>query len=255
MSVRSIELGRINQPREMAVHEAAYLAGFIDADGCFSIARVNLADQRRPQFRAVLSISNTNFAALREMQQIMGLGSLNCGYRSEANAKWKNKGQLNVRGPQLESLIPQLAPFLVIKGEQARLIARLIDIKRRWSKDNDNWNEQEALYLKCRALNATGVANQPEIDLIKPVAEAKVCSEAGCGGKHYGHGFCRKHYRWALEAKRVWEPGQEHKCQMCEAVLPAGAPISQKYCNVACRMKWHRRHGCYSKGPRAVTPD
>jgi len=245
MSVRSVALGILNSPRKMSIAEAAYMAGMADADGSFFITRATMPDQRRPQFRAALSISNTNFEALREMQQMMGVGSLNCGYRSEANRNWKDKGQLNVRGENLRHVIPQIAPFLIIKGHQASLVQKLMDLKVEWSKINDNWEDQEKLYNECQSLNARGPDNQPAIDLIKPEPVERVCSEKDCAGKHYGFGLCRRHYRWAFESGR-WEPGQNRVCAECSKPLPEGSAISKKYCNTACRMKWHRKNGCYT---------
>lgn len=245
MSVRSIELGRINTPRLMSATECAYLAGMIDADGSFFISSANLKDQGRPQFRATLSISNTNFEALREMQRVMGIGALNCGYRSEINAKWKDKGQLNIRGEHLRSLIPQVAPYLLIKGKQAAILQRLLDLKIVWSKSNDNWKDQEALYLECKQLNGRGAEHQPALSLVKPVAEVRLCSVDGCGSKHYSHGFCRTHSRRMTDG-RDWEPKQQQSCKTCGAVFPSTARLGKKFCGTACQMKWHRREGCYT---------
>lgn len=63
-----------------------------------------------------------------------------------------------------------------------------------------------------------------------------VCSVDGCDEIHYGKGFCKLHY------KRDKAGIQKIPCVVCGAeTFRAGA----KYCSAACRMKWHRKNGCY----------
>ena len=64
-----------------------------------------------------------------------------------------------------------------------------------------------------------------------------MCSMEGCDKPHYGKGFCRLHYKRAAAGVSVIP------CVVCGGpTAKAGA----KYCGRSCRMKWHRKHGCYS---------
>ena len=62
------------------------------------------------------------------------------------------------------------------------------------------------------------------------------CSFSGCERDHYARGFCRLHYKRSVA-------GISHSpCVMCGGPTPkAGA----KYCGRSCRMRWHRKFGCY----------
>lgn len=72
------------------------------------------------------------------------------------------------------------------------------------------------------------------------------CTYEGCQAKHYGKGYCRRHYKWVFESKS-FERLAERKCRYCEKDLPPDSPISTEFCSPACRMKWNRRHGCYTE--------
>jgi hypothetical protein len=81
----------------------------------------------------------------------------------------------------------------------------------------------------------------------KPVPQdARLCSYPGCKNEHEAKGYCHRHARWFTESK-TYEDRKDRKCQMCGCDLADHLPIQTMYCSGSCRMKWHRRFGCYAK--------
>lgn len=72
------------------------------------------------------------------------------------------------------------------------------------------------------------------------------CAFEGCDAtEHYGHGYCRRHYKWLYESES-YEARKERKCENCGDPIADDRPISTKFCTNACLMKWNRKHGCYT---------
>lgn len=252
MGAHSITLGKLDDPRIMSPEEAAYIAGMVDADGSICISKANMPDQKRPQFRLVLSIANTNFDALAAMQRLMGVGSMQCGYRQNRSIKWKDKGSLTLNSEAALFVIEQIRPYQIIKARQAALALEFITLKRAWSRQNDNWREQERCYERMQALNARGSAAQKPYELHREEALQRLCEADGCKSIHYGNGLCRRHYRQVYEQKRSLD--YRHECQQCGSALSPTSALGTKYCGAACRMKWHRRYGCYTEQAKQDAP-
>jgi transcriptional regulator with XRE-family HTH domain len=100
----------------------------------------------------------------------------------------------------------------------------------------------------------------PVLDLFVPLSRIKPanensgrimsCAYEGCDEtEHYGHGYCRKHYKWVYESESH-ESRKERTCENCGDPLADEVPISTKFCGKACQMRWNRKHGCYT--PEAV---
>jgi len=247
MSGPSVKLGSINQPRQMTNLEAAYWAGMLDGEGSICVARATMADQNRPQFRLVLSVANTNFEVLHALMEMVGVGGIS--RKMNHSAKWKDSGQLVINSEGAAYCIAQVAPYLIIKSEQAALALKFIELKRAWSRQNDNWPEQQECYRRMRALNARGKGNETPYEFKRADKVERTCSFDGCEALHYGNGYCRRHYRWTTS--KIWESRSTRRCQQCETELPASLNLAAKFCSVSCKMKFHRAKGCYS--PEAQT--
>ena len=241
---KSIILGRLNSPRVMIPTESAYWAATVDGEGSIMITTARLKDQRRQQYRALINITNTDFHYLDVLAKMVGVGTLQKNNRT--HSAWKDRGQLVLNHEAADFVLRQIRPYLIIKGEQADIAMQFMELKRAWSRSNDNWVEQSALCERMKALNARGKANQKEYSFgLDQKPQPRTCDHDGCNEKHYGNGFCRRHYRWAL-GSRVWTGGVDRRCQECSSALEVSVPINTKFCSVSCKMKFHRREGCYS---------
>jgi len=248
MGVRHVRLGSVSQPREMSEPERAYFGAMIDGEGSIAISRTSLAGQNEPQYRLIVSVANTNFELLQSLQRMIGLGGMS--RRNRETDKWKDAGQLCLNHEAAAYCLQQITPFLIIKAKQADIALRFMQLKREWSRSNDNRAEQAACYEQMRALNARGKAAQIDYQFEAPPKRQRTCEQPGCDAVHYGNGMCRRHYRWAYESK-TWSPETTRRCAHCDEPLPPTSQVTAKFCSTACKMKWHRRSGCYSDEAKA----
>lgn len=133
--------------KDLAVPDAAYIAGFVDGEGSIILhGRMNSIAVR-------LSIANTNRAILEWISEVTGLGCISM-HRSET-ATHKTAWEWLTNGDGAASIISQLRPHLHIKAAQADLaletMARLRDpvfkADRTWQAEYRN---------RMHAMNARG---------------------------------------------------------------------------------------------------
>lgn len=100
----------------------AYIAGFMDADGCFYINRSEKGCVN-PQYMGGTSCSNTNPLVPKWLRGILGGGCYHASGRGENHKdqyRWQLTGQKAI--PFLKSVIP----FLRMKQERAQLLLDFI---------------------------------------------------------------------------------------------------------------------------------
>lgn len=144
---------------------AAYLAGFIDAEGALMITKSTPSDARSPQYRARLSVSNTKKAVLLELQGAYGGILVNQAARVTG---WSDAYQLVWTDGRVHTVLLAVAPWLRIKREQAKILVSLVrhirgTRQRRAGRFFARHPDaviafREALYRRARELNAKGVA-------------------------------------------------------------------------------------------------
>lgn len=244
----SYRLGKLDNPKTLSASDAPYWAAMIDGEGCICVIG---AGKGRPNYRMFVNITNTNFELLDRLAAMIGVGALQVGAR--ANPKWKTRGQLILNHEAADFVLRQTFPYLIAKKEQARLAMEFMHLKRAWSRTNDNHLEQAAISAKVKALNARGKVNEIPIHLEAFGHLTRSCSAPGCVEKHYGNGYCRRHYRWAYESKGFDETF-ERKCEQCGDALAPNARVDTKFCSTSCKMKHHRRKGCYTPEALADAP-
>jgi hypothetical protein len=116
----------------------AYLAGFIDGEGCLALERK--IDRRGRWFRPRLTIGNTSLVVLECIQASIGAGFIQAHGR-RLKPSHKPTWQYHLYGRKnLEPLVTRLEPLLIIKQEQAR---ELIAFMRRMTKGGARLSESE----------------------------------------------------------------------------------------------------------------
>jgi hypothetical protein len=101
---------------QLTVEERAYLAGFIDGDGCIFISKSK--QSRRPwlqMHRLVVIMTQANKAFLELWQQKTCLGRVYLSNRKHGVYQW------HCASKDAEKLLRLVFDFLVIKKEQARI--------------------------------------------------------------------------------------------------------------------------------------
>ena len=109
----------------MGAEDAAYIAGFIDGEGCIGIAAHNKpgnaggADRRTPHYRLVVSVTNRDLAVLRWIHERIG-GSIFEKRRARSN--WAPAFELRVTNrAAVGRLLRSIHPFVKVKRSQAEL--------------------------------------------------------------------------------------------------------------------------------------
>jgi len=136
--------------------ELAWLAGFIDGEGCISIHRRFLKRRATPEYTIVLEVSNTKRNAILFLKDLCG-GCVK-SYKPEGKTKVAYKWQAKAK--VAKDILEPLFPYLRLKQEQAQLALELT-----WRLKPHGYNqelpeheieERETLYQKMKVLNRRG---------------------------------------------------------------------------------------------------
>lgn len=140
-----------------------YLAGFVDAEGCLMVARLNGRDHGRPRYRARVSVGNTNRAVLEDLQRAYGGILVN---QLSRKAGWKHAYQLVWAGRMVEQVLTVIMPHLRLKRKQAAVLRQFLRHKKRTRQGrrgsyfaplpDEVVAFREGLYRRMRELNAKG---------------------------------------------------------------------------------------------------
>ena len=151
----------LSNVKPLSDSEAAYIAGFLDADGCITlqVKQRNVKDSRRPvHFHPIVSFANNRIKVLYWIQRKLG----GYGILTEKGKSKKQDRSYNLyfSSSVIRWLLPQIAPFLILKRSQAELIINYCSITNnvRGGKIKtdlwfDNFEQYFRTYLQIRCLN------------------------------------------------------------------------------------------------------
>jgi len=140
--------------------EAAYIAGFLDADGCIilQVKQRNNKETKRKKihFHPTVGFANNRIKVLQWVQRKCGsFGSL-----KSKNKKFDRSFDLKFSSSAIRWLLPQLEPYLILKRGQAKLLNEYCQmtfkIKGGKIKSNlwlQNFKRYFQIYLNIRCLN------------------------------------------------------------------------------------------------------
>src|SRR3972149_172284 len=105
----------------------AYLAGLIDGEGWVGITRRFDPRYRRGYWEMpIIDVANTNKEVLEIVKERIGFGRI----YSQARGTSKPVHHLKFYPTNLRKLLPHIAPYLVIKRDQAEKLARVLELTR-----------------------------------------------------------------------------------------------------------------------------
>jgi len=144
--------------------QCAYLAGFIDADGCIQINGRNGKDKKTWHLTVILY--NCNYEALNKMRNWIGSGKVNC--RNRNLGKWRKSYVLKYGAATAAKLIKKIAPYMLVKKRQAMVAMEFIETFKKDNYEGSSWQggrkvkeftlkKREQLKRKLQSL--TGTAN------------------------------------------------------------------------------------------------
>lgn len=127
--LKKIGYRALNRFPKLNESEAAWLAGFIDGDGCFTYRN----DKRNDGIVPALIIANTHENTMRWICQRLNIKSM-----CETKDKWRARFSINITALRtLNCLVLQILPYLKVKKKQAGLMLKFIKIKMTTRKHSD----------------------------------------------------------------------------------------------------------------------
>jgi len=133
----------------LAVVQAAYLAGMIDADGHIGLYRRSATQN----LRVHVDVSNTDIALLEWIKQVTGIGSVNKQHAE--TEKHRASFQWNVANESAITLLEQLLPYMIVKRKRAEVAIEFFS-KRQEASDRIDLSWQDVYRDKMLALNKRG---------------------------------------------------------------------------------------------------
>lgn len=134
----------------------AYVAGFLDGDGCITFANTrNRGGAVRP-ITPVLSFANTNLGVLEDIRDFIGPYGSWLHAHIMHNDKHKQQYQLTWASRSALDIVKYLEPHLIIKKAQANLLLEFAEepkhcYRRPWTQE-----DRDKYYLKMKELNQKG---------------------------------------------------------------------------------------------------
>jgi LAGLIDADG endonuclease len=96
----------------------AYIAGFLDADGCINAhLQLQAVRHRCPAFGIDVTFANQDLGVLEAIQETLSAGKI----RAVRNNNRSGSYRLDFSRPETKRVLETLLPYLVIKREQAEL--------------------------------------------------------------------------------------------------------------------------------------
>ena len=135
----------------------AYIAGFVDGDGCIGFSQRSNKNRYYPYLR----IANTDMRILKFIKKFFGFGSIqiaNTTYRSSPNCKVCYYYQTT--NQKATKIITAIEPYLLLKKKQANLVIKFQSKVKNygyWNKNSKLFDWQEGYYKKIRKLNKKGI--------------------------------------------------------------------------------------------------
>jgi hypothetical protein len=152
--------------------DKAWMAGFIDGEGCLTISRQVRPARPSPAYRVFLTVSNTNRAPLEFFQSVYGGGIYHVHERrkDKGGKNWADAFDWYCPVYSLRVLIADVGPYLRVKHKQAELILEFLLTKKAFARGERQAGKRggsaallpaeiehrEGLRLKIQALNSKG---------------------------------------------------------------------------------------------------
>lgn len=210
----------------MAETEAAYVAGFVDGEGCLSLVRAKQLAEGQWKIEPRFSVYNANTTVILRIREMVGCGAI---YPMKARGPGHRQGYvLQWNRAEMAWVLPQIRPYLCGKAAQADLLMQFIFRKGTPESDAE-------LRDRITELNSLGVA-EADAGPNCPVCGALVdrshyARKTFCSQKcqQDAANLARKNGRRAGETRTCPKCGKEFETTVRSAV----------YCSANCRGAAH----------------
>ena len=144
--------------------QCAYVAGFVDADGCITVGKSKHEGSSRypnPTYSAVVHIGNRNLAVLRKIQALFG-GSIRKSKKlcNTTVGFFPDLNRYQLYGAKARGMLRAILPYLVVKREEAELVLSLNQKQWGWRKlSQAEVDEREQVYQRIKAIHQSRKSN------------------------------------------------------------------------------------------------
>ena len=145
----------------MYVEKWAYLAGYIDADGCISLTKDSC---KANSVSCSLSISSINRLVLIWIYGLTGHGKVTEVKYYDAQKDWnrrhhRQQWQWRTSNNGMRYVLPHVFPYLKVKKRQARLVMEYLDMARRrrgYKITDDDRKRKKEIIAEMKVINHRG---------------------------------------------------------------------------------------------------
>ncbi|MGI0036212.1 MAG: LAGLIDADG family homing endonuclease [Nitrososphaera sp.] len=132
----------------------AWLAGIIDGEGSIFISKTRVPENIRGfQYRAQMSITNTDEELIMQVNKIANVGSI---FRCrERRKEWKDRFIFSLNASGMRELLPRVIPYLVLKKRIAIKTIEFLSYMRAGKRGEYPQRVYE-LYEEIKFLNQKG---------------------------------------------------------------------------------------------------
>jgi len=149
--------------------DKAYIAGFLDADGCIVVDRQKRTNKHHRQsyyYVPRICIANRHGGVLKYINNCWNnTGSLTKRNLNKSNPNWSDAWQLRFSSRATYKFLEKILPYLKMKGRQAELVLEMgrlksgtqkLDFRKRTDDYNTKSKRYEEIYHTVKNMNRTG---------------------------------------------------------------------------------------------------
>ncbi len=154
--IAQITYTAMNDTKVFLETDAAYIAGFIDGEGSFSMYP-EIASGRIKGYSLRLDITNCNQSVLLRIRRLAGCGTV----RTKKNAvpsKHKQIFILRFHANGIRRILPEIREHLLVKADQAKIMAEALDLNKRENFSDERMAKLAELYVRMRHFNKRGLS-------------------------------------------------------------------------------------------------
>lgn len=152
--------------------EIAWVAGFLDADGCFRISKSSQGRLRTRQYQALVTATQVDPTPIFLLKDWFGGHIYHAHKKAPAMDQyaWSATSQIAIR------VIRQVLPHLRVKARQAELLLELhrhMSPRGSTTPSREEMHRREQLFQLIKEMNRVGVPRGPAVaPPVRPVVEA-----------------------------------------------------------------------------------
>lgn len=143
--------------RQMTEIQKAWLAGFIDGEGCIGVYKQRSENRVHPLAYGVrICAVNTNSEVIEYIKTLVGCGCAFMYKKPPKNPKWRPVHRWQSQGETARDVIRQILPYLKVKRAIAELVLTM-PICSKAGRSESDVSEQTRIFDEAKKMNRRGV--------------------------------------------------------------------------------------------------